>query len=240
MPHKPAEPQEHGEWQLGGRTVPYVLTRCRRRSLGLSVTARGVSIRVPWWLPREQVQGFVQSRHDWIVKALARLEARQPAALDWQDGSRVMYLGVGLDVRLAPVALGRVRRTGRQLQVHAGVDEVAAAVRAWLYGRAQQVLAQRLQRVCRRLGHPAGFALSRARSRWGACHPDGRIRLNWRLIQAPLAVIDYVCAHEAAHLVHADHSPRFWALTGQLDADYARQRAWLREHGAQLFAVDGD
>ena len=81
-----------------------------------------------------------------------------------------------------------------------------------------------------------------ARSRWGSCTPprrggDASLRYSWRLILAPYEVLDYVAAHECGHLVHADHSPRFWALVASLGPDVKRARAWLRVHGPRLHAV---
>ena len=85
---------------------------------------------------------------------------------------------------------------------------------------------------------PTGLQLSSARTRWGSCTAAGVVRLNWRLVQAPLAVLDYVIAHELAHLKHMDHSAAFWAETARLFPDWRNARAWLKQHGATLFKFD--
>ncbi len=78
------------------------------------------------------------------------------------------------------------------------------------------------------------------RSRWGSCSPHNRsIRYSWRVIMAPPAVADYLAAHEVAHLVHADHSPAYWAVVARLVGDHRPHRRWLRDHGAALHAVGG-
>jgi predicted metal-dependent hydrolase len=80
---------------------------------------------------------------------------------------------------------------------------------------------------------PRALSLRDTRSRWGSCTHDGRLMFSWRLAMAPPEVLDYVAAHEVAHLAHMDHSPAFWAATARLMPDYARHRAWLRAHGAR-------
>ncbi|WP_280954948.1 M48 family metallopeptidase [Paludibacterium denitrificans] len=90
-------------------------------------------------------------------------------------------------------------------------------------------LAQRCTRA------PASLALSSARTRWGSCTSAGVIRLNWRLVQAPPDILDYVVAHELAHLVHMNHSAAFWSETARLFPDWQRARLWLKQHGSTLF-----
>ncbi len=90
-----------------------------------------------------------------------------------------------------------------------------------------------------RLGQPFGrITLRDTRGRWGSCTAAGDLMFSWRLILAPDAVLDYVAAHEVAHLAEMNHSPRFWAAVARLCPDYAAQRDWLRQHGASLMAYD--
>jgi hypothetical protein len=151
----------------------------------------------------------------------------------------VRYLGraLALDIR-ASLFVG-IQRHGDTLRVHAPLDaDVAALVRAWLHARASRLLAWRLARFARKLGRaPSRFALSDAQTQWGSCTRRGHIRLNWRLVQAPLTLIDYVAAHELAHLVHLDHSSRFWVQVAALCPDALARRAELRRMSHSLFQV---
>jgi predicted metal-dependent hydrolase len=204
----------------------------------LTVTAHEVRIHAPSWTPRAEIEGYVRQQHEWLRRAWGRMQARVPQA-DAAAGNVVRYLGRALALEVRPSLFVEVRRAGGALRVHAPLDaDVGALVRAWLHARASRLLAWRLARIARRLGRaPSRFALSDAQTQWGSCTRRGHVRLNWRLVQAPLALIDYVAAHELAHLVHLDHSPRFWTQVAALCPDALARRAELRKMGHSLFQV---
>jgi predicted metal-dependent hydrolase len=203
----------------------------------LTVTACEVRIHAPSWTPRSEIECYVRQQHDWLHRAWTRMQARapQPAA----PASEVRYLGRTLALDIQPALFSEVFRHGDTLRVHAPLDaDAGALIRAWFHGRAARILAWRLARIARKLGRaPSRFALSDAQTQWGSCTRRGHVRLNWRLVQAPLTLIDYVAAHELAHLVHLDHSPRFWAQVAELCPDALARRAELRTMGATLFQV---
>lgn len=219
--------------------MPYQLRRShRRRTLGMTVTAHEVRIHAPSWTPRAEIESYVRQQHDWLHRAWIRMQARAPQVTA-AVAREVRYLGrtLALDIQLA--LFSEVRRHGDTLRVHAPHDaDARALIHAWLHARAARLLAWRLARIARRLGRaPSRFALSNARTQWGSCTRHGHVRLNWRLVQAPLALIDYVAAHELAHLVHLDHSPRFWAQVAELCPDARARRAELRSMSGVLFQV---
>ncbi len=225
--------------QLGGIAVPFALKRSRRRrTLGLTVTSCEVRIHAPSWTPRAEIERYVALQRGWLTRAWARMQARasQPGTL---AASEVRYLGRVLALDIRPSLFSEVRRHGGTLRIHAPYDaDAVTLIRDWLQLRAERLLAWRLARIARKLGRaPRRFALSDAQTQWGSCTRNGHIRLNWRLVQAPLAHIDYVAAHELAHLVHLDHSPRFWAQVAALCPDALARRAELRTMGASLFRV---
>lgn len=219
--------------------MPFALKRSRRRrTLGLTVTAREVRIHAPSWTPRIEIERYVLQKHDWLMHAWARMQARAPQ-LETAPASQVRYLGRVLALDIRPALFCEVRRDGDTLRVRLPADaDAGALIRAWLHARATRLLAWRLARIARTLGRaPSRFALSGARTQWGSCTRRGHVRLNWRLVQAPLAIIDYVAAHELAHLIHLDHSPRFWAQVAALCPDALARRAELRRMGESLFRV---
>jgi predicted metal-dependent hydrolase len=229
---------EQGTLDIAGQPVPFVLTRSSRKTLGMSVGEKGVRVNVPWWVSRSEVDDFIRERQAWLAQTLLQVESSRPTELDCHDGAALVYLGVKLRLRVVPCLFTDVRRVGRVLWISSPSDgEAAELVKAWLRHRAQRLLDRRVRQFASQLGRCPAFALSNARTQWGICHPDGRIRLNWRLIQAPLHVIDYVAAHEVAHLVHLDHSARFWQQVEVLFAGANRGREWLKRNGHQLMMI---
>jgi predicted metal-dependent hydrolase len=219
--------------------VPFVLKRSRRRrTLGLTVTPHEIRIHAPSWTPRPEIERYVIQQHGWLLRTWTRMQARvsQVAALPARG---VSYLGRELALDIQVCLFIDVRRHGDTLRIHAphGTD-IEALIRAWLHECARRLLRWRLTRLARKLGRaPNRFALSNAQTQWGSCTRSGHVRLNWRLVQAPLAIIDYVAAHELAHLVHLDHTPRFWEQVAVLCPDALARRADLRRMSADLFRV---
>ncbi len=219
--------------------MPFALKRSRRRrTLGLTVTPHEVRIHAPSWTPRPEIERYVAQQHGWLLRAWARMQARAPQAAAL-PASSVHYLGRELALDIQPSLFVEVRRRGDTLRIHAPHDaDLDDLIRSWLYEQASRLLAWRLARNARKLGRaPSRFALSNAQTQWGSCTRSGHVRLNWRLVQAPLAIIDYVAAHELAHLVHLDHSPAFWAQVADLCPDALTHRAALRGMSASLFWV---
>jgi predicted metal-dependent hydrolase len=196
-----------------------------------------VRIHAPNWTPRAEIERYVLQQRDWLHRAWTRLQARVPQSP--AEATEVRYLGRALRLDIQASLFVGVRRQGDILRVHAPLDvDVVALVRAWLHAQAMRLLAWRLARIARKLGRtPSRFALSNAQTQWGSCTRRGHVRLNWRLVQAPLSLIDYVAAHELAHLVHLDHSPRFWAQVVELCPDALARRAELRTMSHSLFQV---
>lgn len=195
-------------------------------------------IHAPSWTPRAEIESYVRQQRDWLQRAWSRMHAGMQRA-ESGAANELRYLGRRLRLDVRHSLFHEVRRDGDTLRVYAPLDaDAGELVRDWLLARAERLLAWRLARIARRLGRaPSRFALSDAQTQWGSCTRRGHIRLNWRLVQAPLALIDYVAAHELAHLIHLDHSPRFWAQVAVLCPDALARRAELRTMGNSLFLV---
>jgi len=202
------------------------------------VTPREVRIHAPSWTPRAEIERYMLLQRDWLHRTWVRMQTRVPQAAP-TPANELRYLGRRLRLDVRASLFHEVRRHGDTLRIYAPLNADAnELVRDWLLARAERLLAWRLTRVARKLGRaPSRFALSNAQTQWGSCTRRGHIRLNWRLVQAPLTLIDYVAAHELAHLVHLDHSPRFWAQVAALCPDALARRAELRTMSAVLFQV---
>lgn len=176
---------------------------------------------------------------------MAECLARLPAATSLDDLEFVRLFGephrlerAGLRARLIPATAADPNR----LILPADPDRAPGAFARLVKRHALEVLTARTRIYSSRLDQPLPvIGVADARTRWGSCRKAGRgrpaaIRYNWRLALAPFAVADYVCAHEAAHLIEANHGPKFWALVQRLNGDPAPHRRWLKDHGDELHA----
>lgn len=222
--------------------VPLRLTvnrRARRVSIRIDA-ARGQAVAVA---PSERrladAVAFARTKTAWIADRLAERPGGSGA---YAPGSTVPLEGV--DIRLEQTsgsAAARLVDTPSGLAIRSGGEGEAFARRIenLLKRMARERLAHHTGIHCRALNlKPPRVGIGDPKSRWGSCTPGrGSIRYSWRLILAPPEILDYVAAHEVAHLVHADHSPAFWGVVHQLVGDHKPYRAWLRAHGAGLHAV---
>jgi predicted metal-dependent hydrolase len=217
--------------------VHYELRRSRRRTIGFVIDDRGLRVTAPRWVPMGEIERALQEKARWILRKLVEWRAhearRERVAIRWHDGAALRFLGATLTLSVDPGARG-VARDGDVLRVglppRAGEEQLRDRVQSWLQARAREVFAERIPVFAERLGRtPSRWALSSARTRWGSCTPDGAIRLNWRLVHFPMEIVDYVIAHELAHLRELNHGPRFWSTVGELFPDFERARAWLRD-----------
>jgi len=191
----------------------------------------GVEVVLPARAPRREAAAAVAELRPWIEGRL-----RQAASVRARVAARagtVPYLGTSL--RLVPEP-GRTRahRRGDDLLVPGG-DDAREALERWYRRTARAVMAPKLEAAVAALGlPPARLTIRGQRTRWGSCSTSGAISLNWRLLLAPEAIVDYVVWHEACHLEVMDHSPRFWRLLERHLPGYRAPRRWLRDHGATL------
>ncbi|RKF12915.1 M48 family peptidase [Roseovarius spongiae] len=216
----------------GNPPIPLVLrrsARARRISLRVSALDGRVTLTLPRGLPEREALDFARSKQGWLESQLER-----------QEPEVVVSLGAQLPVegRMLTLAPGNGRRVlaeGSRLLVPGNAEAAGARVRAWLRTLARERLAEASDRHADALGRDYDrITLRDTRSRWGSCTADGGLMYSWRLILAPPEVLDYVAAHEVAHLRHMDHSPAFWGAVERLMPGYAEPRKWLRVNGAGL------
>lgn len=220
---------------LGGRIVPYILRQGRRRRLAMTIDERGLAIGAPHGVSLAEIEGFVTSHAGWVLNKLDEYARRAaPRQLAVRDGTRLPLLGSDITVRVEAGA-NRVRWEADALVLAVRADaELDVLARRALQRRALAHFEQRCTHFAGRLGRPLPrVALSSARTRWGSCNQTS-LRLNWRLIHLPPELVDYVVAHEVAHLVEMNHSPRFWAVVERIYPDWRAARAELKQRGREI------
>jgi|HubBroStandDraft_1064217.scaffolds.fasta_scaffold00043_6 predicted metal-dependent hydrolase len=219
-----------------GTTLPVILrpsTRARRMTLRLRASQAGLELVVPRGVALTRALAFLESRRGWVVAQAAKLPPRVP----FIDGAAIPVLGV--EHRL--VALGPRRGVppfsieDGMIRVTGLAEHLARRTESGLRDHAGALLAAKTRRLAARLGRPAGkIAVGDAASRWGSCSAAGNIRYSWRLVLAPEEVLDYVVAHETAHLGEMNHSLRFWRIVETLHGPFEAERNWLKRNGARL------
>ena len=210
----------------GTDVIEYRLRRARRRTIGFQIDDDGLTISAPRWVTVREIEAAIAEKSRWI-RAKRRewhewREKRRLPQVVFADGAVLPYLGGSIALRLRADA-GTTRLDAASSELHVALPHDAAetqirdAVQSWLQGEATRVFGERIERFAGRIAPKfSGWRLSSARSQWGSCTHDGRVRLNWRLVHFSLPVIDYVVAHELAHLRELNHSPRFWKALEQL------------------------
>ena len=209
--------------------------RARRFSLRVSRLDGRVTLTLPQHAREAEALAFARGKDGWIRQVLLQMGFGPGAVVEPgpRFGDTVPFEGRALV--LTPAAVRSPRVEGGALLLPADPARLVPRLTAFLKLAARDRLTGASDRHAATLGlRYSRITLRDTRSRWGSCTSDGALMYSWRLILAPSEVLDYVAAHEVAHLAEMNHSPAFWAVVARLMPDYARHRAWLRAEGAAL------
>ncbi|WFL78209.1 SprT family zinc-dependent metalloprotease [Altererythrobacter arenosus] len=228
------------ELELRGETVPIVLRRhprARRLTLRLAPDGSEVRITLPQWARSAEAIAFAHARRKWLEAQMSKLPPRNAP----RPGAVLQYRGTGLQIDWREDAPRKPVLVAETITLGGPHHSLEARLRRWFEQEAQAFFEQDVAHYCAKAElAPVPVALSRAQRRWGSCSDRQRIRLNWRLIQAPDHVRRSVVAHEVTHLVHFDHSPAFHRMLGDLFEDEIEAAdAWLKANGRSLYASFG-
>ena len=203
--------------------------RARRFSLRVSRLDGRVTLSLPPGAREAEAMAFARQQEPWIRRALADLPQTATVGL----GALVPVEGRLLRLDAGPGRL--IRIDGDSLLIPGNPAQAGVRAGAFLKHLARDRLTEASDRYARMIGRPySRLTLRDTRSRWGSCTADGALMYSWRLVMAPPAVLDYVAAHEVAHLAQMNHSPAFWAVVARLVPGYAAHRRWLKQHGQAL------
>ncbi|MBS0497294.1 MAG: M48 family metallopeptidase [Proteobacteria bacterium] len=222
---------------LGGQEIPYTLTRSRRRSIGLQISQHGLRISAPLHTPLAYIDSVLQQKAGWITKKLAQWQDKKSLVLDWSLETTYPLLGEPWRIAMKPTGeLAMIRSFDQELPQPLTIElnsrHIETFVMSWYQQQAITCFKQRIELYAPELAVPTPpFRLSQAKTRWGSCNSRGVISLNWRLIQLPLQLVDYVVAHELAHLIEMNHSKVFWEVVGKVFPEYRDARKLLRNYG---------
>lgn len=236
--------------QIGKRVIPYELRRsATSRERRITVTPGHVEVLVLTRDNDDDIAGFLQGKRQWVfntVREMERITASRPAVPRFMTGSKIPYRGRNMSLTVRRTDAERAVVTYRNgfivdLPHWAGSDAeklVATELKLWLKRTARRDVQEIATDIGKRFGLvPRSIRTTELSQGWGSCGPEGNVLINWHLIFAPKKVLEYVVAHELAHLQRRTHGPLFWKLISQIVPDYQTPKAWLERHQSQLDAT---
>lgn len=221
--------------------LSYITHRSAKRSK-LTITVerdRSVVVNAPKGTSDETIQRVVESKRQWIYEKMRHPQKYQalphPPGKELVSGESALYLGRQYRIEVVKNGLVDIQFSHRFLIPASQGKKRQEVLREWYIDKAKEKLVPRSKLHARELGvDVAGVKIVDSRYRWGSCTLNNNINFNWRLIKAPMFVIDYVIVHELAHLIEANHTPRFWNIIRAQTSTMDKAKAWLKEHGELL------
>lgn len=209
------------------------VVRSRRRTIALIITPDArLIVRAPLRAPASLIDEAVREKEAWIRKKQAEMRKRPQAVPHaYEEGEIFWFLGRPYPLHLTDDGRAAIERTDRLVVSRNVRPDIRTAIQRWYIAEAKKEIHARCMYFSMMTGYsPQSLSITGARQRWGSCSYRGGLNFSWRLIQAPLPIVDYVIVHELVHLRQHDHSKKFWATVQELMPDYERRRTWLRDN----------
>ena len=219
----------------------YIVKRSlKRKKLTITVERdRSVVVHAPESTPEETIREAVKSKRQWIYEKTRHAqkyeEQPHPPGKELVNGESTLYLGREYQIDIIPTDSTDIRFERRFLIPTSLAGGRKQVLRNWYIERAKEKILPKVKSIASAFG--VKFASARIvdnRFRWGSCTAKNNVNLNWRLIKAPMFVIDYVIVHELAHLIESNHTSRFWNIVRTHAPKAEKARSWLRDHGQIL------
>lgn len=234
----------HRVIDVAGRALPLTIRqnpRATRMTLRIEPGGRALKMTVPSGLPQREIEAFLSRHQGWLMTKMARFSGESVL----EEGATILLRGVA----------HRIERTGKLrgltealvidgepvLRVSGAPEHLRRRLADFLKKEARKDIEHFVGIYARMVGRKVkSLSFKDTRSRWGSCAADGALSFSWRIVMAPPQVIDYLAAHEVAHLREMNHGPDFWALCEELCPDMEDARRWLKRNGTMLHAIDFD
>lgn len=237
----------HSQIILEQKTIPYsVRFSSRARRYRIVISQSGVELVLPEGTPISKAPGFLSAHADWILQHIMRLEKlKSKYRQEHLPAGIVLMEGIPYSVHVSASGQSNAKiqidKDARKLNLQVPLKQKRSSLllmEQLLQKQARIVLKKIVrQRAASMRVHPSQITIRDQRTRWGSCSSKGTISLNWRLIMAPPAVLDYVIVHELCHLVEHNHSRRFWQLVEVNCPDFQRMKQWLKINSTSLHPV---
>ena len=212
----------------------------KRKKLTITVDRdRSVVVHAPESTSEETIRKVVKSKRQWIYEKTKHAQKYDkkphPPGKELVNGESALYLGREYQIEIISTDSTEIRFEQRFLIPASLAEERRGVLRSWYINRAKERILPKVKSLAVTLGVEfANAKIVDNRFRWGSCTPKDNVNLNWRLIKAPMFVVDYVIVHELAHLIEANHTPRFWNVVRTHAPTMEKARSWLKDHGQIL------
>ncbi|MBW6515910.1 MAG: M48 family metallopeptidase [Candidatus Cloacimonetes bacterium] len=213
-----------------------VIIRSNRKTLSLTVTPDAeLIIRAPYHLSEARIIEFVQHKNDWIRKRIGIALETRPKERRFDEGASILYLGEEYPISYREHT-EQIIELGDKLFFNSKAQpKIREILVAWYIYQGYQIIPQRVKELSEKFNYrPNDVKITKAERRWGSCSSKGSLCFSWRLMMAPLEVIDYVIVHELVHLEVRDHSSRFWKRVESFMPDFRQRKKWLRENDRRM------
>ncbi|WP_018901134.1 M48 family metallopeptidase [Rhizobium sp. 2MFCol3.1] len=240
---KPAPPETR-TLDIAGRLMPLTIKqheRATRITLRIEPGGRALKMTIPSGLARRDVDAFLDRHQGWLMTKLAKFSTDTGL----HDGGTILFRGVSHRIQYTGSLRGLTEATvidGKPVLRVSGMPEhLGRRIATFLKKEARADLERLAKFHAHSIRAPIkSISMKDTRSRWGSCSAEGNLSFSWRIIMAPPAVVDYLAAHEVAHLKEMNHGPHFWALCKKLCPGMEDAKSWLKRHGSLLHAIDFD
>ena len=218
---------------------PDQIIRTKRKTIAIIIDEDGhLIVRAPYHTRDEEIEELVSSKKKWIqskqIEIALSNEKIQPK--EFVNGEKYLYLGDLYPLIIVPAQRKALELSGNRFRLRkSAVPRGKQTFEAWYRSQARTVLSERVASFAEDMGlRYSKIRITGARTRWGSCGPKGSLNFTWRLIMAPISIVDYVVVHELAHLKFRNHGAEYWKLVESSMPDYQERRKWLRDEGMIL------
>ena len=235
--------------KVGKRDISYKVERTSRKTVGVIFDPeKGVIIRAPEKVNKNKIQNIVKKKSNWILKKIEEHEKikGKPKQKEFLSGEKLSYLGRRYRIKSEEIKNSKkvkikfyqgkfIIKTGDKLSKKAREQKVREKLIEWYKEHGKEFIQKRVDKYTKKLGiSPNKIRIKKQQKRWGSCSKNKTLNFNWKLLMAPVSVIDYVVVHELCHLLYKNHSKKYWTHVSTLIPDYKEKQDWLRVNGNEL------
>ena len=216
----------------------------RKKSASITVQDDIVVVSVPKELSEYRIKKLIKDKTPWIRLKLKECKPNfSIPSKEYVSGETISYLGRNYKLKIIEGNQASIKLKGQYLLTtitdKSSHNDVYSLIQSWYISHATEKLMEKTNRLAKAIGvKPISIKVKNYKSRWGSCSSKGDVSYNWKIMQAPSSVIDYVVIHELCHLIEHNHSSKFWNMVEKYCPEWKKSKEWLKRNSMQLLALD--